>query len=170
MTPEELIQHRIKKQKADKKYTLKNQEKLKEFKRQYYIKNKDIINIKAAARYKANPQPVIDKAVQWQKNNPGKSNARSMRRIASKLKATPVWLDELMLLYIEELYDKAVLLRKITGKKYHVDHIVPLQGKNVCGLHVPWNLQILTNSDNCSKRNKLPNEIDLVFSDGWFHG
>jgi len=55
---------------------------------------------------------------------------------------------------IEEIYWLARDLRTITGESYQVDHIVPLKGKNVCGLHVPWNLQILPADLNMSKGNR----------------
>ena len=66
-----------------------------------------------------------------------------------------------------DIYWLAADLRRITGEQYDVDHIVPISGKNICGLHVPWNLQILPSDINKSKSNSF-NEKDafaqMVFS------
>jgi hypothetical protein len=81
-------------------------------------------------------------------NNRDKYNAYLSKYRASKLLACPKWLTKEQLLEIQNIYFEA----KIKGLE--VDHIVPLQGNNVCGLHVPWNLQLLSRAENASKSNK----------------
>lgn len=92
---------------------------------------------------------------QWAKNNPGKISAKRAKRRAAKLQRTPKWLSKEQLRLIEDIYIKSVELAKSTGIEHHVDHIVPLQGKTVSGLHVPWNLQILTAKENLVKSNQF---------------
>lgn len=74
------------------------------------------------------------------------------KRRAAKLRATPAWAD---LVAIEAFYLEAARISIQTKVTHHVDHIVPLQGRTVCGLHVHYNLQILTGAENVAKSNKL---------------
>jgi len=74
---------------------------------------------------------------------------------ARKLSATPPWLDEKMLSEIKEVYRECQELSEETGVPHHVDHIVPLKGKNVRGLHVPWNLRAIPAEENLTKGNKF---------------
>lgn len=62
--------------------------------------------------------------------------------------------DELTEFVFEEAYDLAKLREKITGYKWHIDHIIPLNGKTICGLHVWSNLQVIPATLNLSKGNK----------------
>jgi 5-methylcytosine-specific restriction endonuclease McrA len=93
----------------------------------------------------------------YQKANPDKECAKSMKRHAAKLQRTPPWLTKEHFEEILEFYTIAKELQWLSDKTdpLQVDHIVPLQGKNVSGLHVPWNLQILPASLNASKSNKF---------------
>jgi 5-methylcytosine-specific restriction endonuclease McrA len=91
----------------------------------------------------------------WKARNPSKNTANTARYKSKKLSATPSWLDAIQLAQIEEFYDIAVCRTMQTGVQHHVDHIIPLQGNGVSGLHVPWNLQVLTAFENISKKNKM---------------
>ena len=80
--------------------------------------------------------------------NKGKYYAKSNKYRASKLQATPKWLTKEMIKQMEDLYCQA---KELDGME--VDHIIPLNGKDVCGLHVPWNLQLLPAEENRKKSN-----------------
>jgi hypothetical protein len=80
--------------------------------------------------------------------------ALAAKRRAAKLLRTPTWLTPVDFFAISNLYAAAAQRTAETGVKWHVDHIVPLQGQFVSGLHVPWNLQLLPATDNISKHNR----------------
>lgn len=110
----------------------------KEYKKSYYLKNKDKIKKQLSDYYSSNKSKFI-------------MYSRERRGYTSK--ATPDWLTEEHRQQIEDFYWLAKDLETVTGEPYHVDHIVPLKGKNVSGLHVPWNLQVLPADVNIRKGN-----------------
>lgn len=85
----------------------------------------------------------------------GKERQRRNEAIRNKRnkQATPKWLTKEQKQQIVDTYELMRDCRTITGEDYHVDHIVPLRGENICGLHVPWNLQVLPADVNLSKSN-----------------
>lgn len=97
----------------------------------------------------------------WRKRNPEGHAAQQAERRARKNQATPPWLTKEQRQACVEMYRLAKKFKSAFGKTYHVDHIVPLKGENVCGLHVPWNLQLLESSLNLGKSNNLK-ETNLV--------
>ena len=115
-----------------KKCKLKNREKYLAASREYSKRNRE-------------------KGRAWKKANPHKVNANTRLRQVKELKATPAWANQF---FIEEIYDLAQRRTKATGYKWHVDHIVPLRSKLVCGLHVEHNLQVIPASANIAKGNK----------------
>jgi hypothetical protein len=116
--------------------------------KQHYHRNKE----KYKAYHQNNKEKRNEYLKGWRKNNKAKICAYSAKRKSSKLQATPPWSD---LEKIKEVYEEAQRLTELLGIKMHVDHIVPLQGELVCGLHIPSNLQILTAVENLRKSNKL---------------
>ena len=127
-------------------------------KRAYYHKNKDRINKKHYEWFKSlSPErqaPYIESARKRQSTYQSKRNSIEAKRRFMKKNATPDWLTESQIKEIEDLYWLAKDLKSVSGQDYHVDHIVPLNNKTICGLHVPWNLQVIPSDLNISKSNK----------------
>jgi hypothetical protein len=128
----------------------------------------DCVKIAAVARSKADPakarsfvkdwelrhpEKVKSYRTKWLKQNPHVTRARAAKREAYKRGHTPKWLSADDKWVIAEAYSLAQLRRIATGVDWHVDHIVPLRGKMVSGLHVPWNLQVIPAQDNWRKNN-----------------
>ena len=88
-------------------------------------------------------------------NNPGAKNADTAKRRYAKIQRTPAWLTEDDFWMLEQAYELAALRSKMFGFQWHVDHIVPLQGEIVSGLHVPTNVQVIPGFENVSKGNKF---------------
>ena len=161
------------KSKRDSIYREKNREVLKRKKRKYRSISKDHINktksdwkaknyekvLKHGASYRERHRLKIrEKDNAWAKENPNKKNHQGAMRRASKLLATPKWLTTAHKRAIQAIYTKAHTIAIETNIKHHVDHKIPLRGRGVCGLHVPWNLQVLTQEQNLKKSNKLLEE------------
>lgn len=138
-----------------KKWREENQDKVKEYSKFYYEENIESIKAKKKNWRKAASDLISVYNKEYRKNNRGKCNAYSAKRRAQKRNATPPWLTKEDYESMKQFYDEAVRLSEETGIDHAVDHIHPLLGEFVCGLHVPWNLQVLTRSDNSSKRNSL---------------
>ena len=130
-------------------YALKNTEKITAYRKQYEKENKDRI----AARKKATLEQRREVKRAWVKKNLALVLSECAKRRAAKNNRTPTWLTEFDKLKIKCYYQVAAMRSQSSGQKWHVDHIIPLQGKNVCGLHVPNNLQIIPAIENMRKNN-----------------
>jgi hypothetical protein len=91
---------------------------------------------------------------QWKLNNPGKVRADTVKRRVAKMQRTPAWLTDDDYWMLEQAYELAALRTKMFGFSWHVDHVLPLQGKNVSGFHAPTNVQVIPGVENVKKANR----------------
>jgi len=126
-------------------------------KRDYY-KNKDKRQAASKKYALLNKERLKQKAKEYQKKNPHIYRAIGSFRRARLRNATPPWITLQMREDIKSLHAQAELLELQAGIQFDVDHIVQLDGKTVCGLHVPWNLRLLKHSDNISRPKHFVDE------------
>jgi hypothetical protein len=138
-----------KRKETNRKSRIKRKARNKELKRAWDLANPDKV---AAQRDKHRERRRADSR-RWFRNNKAKANAHCAKRRASKDQRTPEWLSKEAKQQLLDFYTIARSLTEETGISYEVDHIIPLRGKIVSGLHVPWNLQILTHEENIKKHN-----------------
>jgi hypothetical protein len=102
-----------------------------------------------------NPDKRREYGKNYSRDHRAEINAKLKKRYAAKRNRTPSWLSQDDAWLIEQAYDLAQLRTQVFGFQWHVDHVIPLQGKLVSGLHVPHNLQVIPAWDNRSKSNKF---------------
>lgn len=120
-----------------------------EYNQRYYEANRARLIAKACERQRATPEAAAARASKWRKNNLGVDAATRARRRAEKAQRTPPWAD---LTAIRAFYVEAAAIG------LEVDHIYPLRGELVSGLHVETNLQLLTRAQNIRKGNRFSTE------------
>jgi 5-methylcytosine-specific restriction endonuclease McrA len=120
--------------------------------RRYYEKHKELVVARAAARPPEERRKARNK---HKEKNPELYKALTSVRKRRHRAATPKWVTKEQKTQMRQMYLEAQRLTKITKERYVVDHIVPLINDSVCGLHVPWNLRVMTQEENLKKSNKL---------------
>lgn len=133
----------------------KRSEQLKSYTKLKYKKESEIIKNRVAKYRKNNPEKHLNCSLKWQKNNRDKANKNNAQYKLMKKEATPKWLTKDHLELIKMKHQLARYLTEVTGIKWVTDHIIPIRGKNVRGLHVPWNIRVISHSENCSKGERV---------------
>jgi hypothetical protein len=150
----------IKKQTKD--WYLNNKEAYKQTKKKYL--DRDGVRDKKRESVRrwcaANSERIRQMGVEWRAANSDRCRSNEARKRARKKQAMPSWLTPDHISQINAIYAEARSLEAKTGVPHHVDHIVPLEGKIVCGLHVPWNLRAIPAAKNLKRPRIYKNGMD----------
>jgi hypothetical protein len=128
-----------------------NPEKIKKARKNLRIKYKEKIQKYNEEYYNNNIIQMRERAKKYRKDNPEVVTAQGARKRIKKKNASILGYNK----EIRQIYKQAKEIEKTTGIPQHVDHIIPLSHSDVCGLHVPWNLQIIPAIENMKKSNKF---------------
>lgn len=125
------------------------------YSRKYIEENKEKVISSKKKYYYRNIEKIRQDWQDYRKKNQERERLRSTLKTKYRSLCVPKWLTEEQNNLIKNFYKSARELAIFHEEQYHIDHIEPLKGRNSCGLHVPWNLQILPAKENLSKGNKL---------------
>lgn len=143
------------------------------YQKEQYDKHREKRLAEKKAEYETNRDKLLARQAQWREGNRDKLKARDDRRYRENraafyannwlrrramVAAAPPWLTKEHWEAIADVYVEAKRMTEETGVPHIVDHIWPLRGKHSCGLHVPWNLQVITSKENGRKSNREPSE------------
>ena len=146
----------------------RDKENQKRIAKEWYERNKQLTKDRARARDLASPEQAAARKAKWRKENRDQHNATNRnwnlnnkpakaalqaKRKTAQLQRTPPWDPDAHLIIAK--YQLASMLSKASGVPHHVDHIIPLQGRKVSGLHVFSNLRVIPGSDNVKKANSF---------------
>jgi len=106
------------------------------------------------AFHRANPEKIKACNARYAAKNLPRLNAKSKAYVLSRERRTPNWLTEEDLWMLEQAYELAAIRTKVFGFRWDVDHVIPLHGRLVSGLHVPQNVQVIPAALNQSKSNR----------------
>ena len=127
-----------------------NKERMKSKRRENNAKNPEKVRASLAAYRSAHKDKIRGIQTKYREANSAYYVEKCAERYAKKTRATPAWANRF---FIQEIYRLAELRTKMLGYSWHVDHIVPLRSKIVCGLHVEHNLQVIPGVENMKKHN-----------------
>ena len=117
---------------------------------EYRANNRHRIKAYNAEMYSTNKEVEKQRCAEYFQRNKAARASYVAKRKAARLNATPAWADSAL---IKLLYATRQYMTEQTGFEWHVDHVVPLQGRNVCGLHVHNNLRVVPRQFNLQKGN-----------------
>ena len=113
--------------------------------KEYYLNNLERVRVQTREYYERNAETIRSKTKEWRKANPHHASALAGKRANSVRRATPAWADKEKM---RAIYQQA------REQGLEVDHVIPIQGTTVSGLHVEHNLQIVTRQENRQKGNR----------------
>jgi hypothetical protein len=143
-----------------KTYDESNKSKKSEYNKKYKISNKDYLRVVNKEYYEKNREWRLSYLKDWRNNNPDVVAYHGVKRRQKNRQATPDWLTKEQKGHIKAIYQHAKDCNLVGEGSYEVDHIIPIQGESVCGLHVPWNLQVIPMDVNRAKNNQYGPDTD----------